>query len=142
MVLPAALLGGGTALLVSMATTVRALVRVVEGGLKSSVHRTSWEQTYLPIARSDRPVAKVVVDGAAARIAEGMAAGALYLAIRGRADMSGWVVQGGTLLAASLVLLVVAWLAFTLGLSRSAEVRAAAKDPETEPRPEMPIPDC
>ena len=52
----------------------RTALRVAEGGLKSSIHRSNWEQAYLPVARRLRPVAKIMVDGVGMRVAEGLAA--------------------------------------------------------------------
>lgn len=79
LLLPAALLG--VAGLFSFWTIVqgRTVLRLLEGGLKSSVHRSMWEQVYLPISRKYRDVAKVVVDGTVQRIAEGMGATGLLI---------------------------------------------------------------
>jgi ATP/ADP translocase len=57
----------------------RAILKVTEGGLKSSIHRAIWEQVFLPLGSVRREMAKVMVDGLFARIAEGMAAVALYI---------------------------------------------------------------
>lgn len=80
MVLPIALLGGAAGL-VMVSTTVfgRAILKVTEGGLKSSIHRSIWEQVFLPLGGVRREMAKVMVDGLFARISEGMAAVALYI---------------------------------------------------------------
>src|SRR5947207_1338904 len=47
-ILPGALFGGAAALVATASGFMRSLLRVAEGSLKSSVHRVSWEQTYLP----------------------------------------------------------------------------------------------
>lgn len=78
MVLPFALVG--SAGFASAAATAFSLsvLRVTEGGLRSSIHRSIWEQAFVAIDSSDRPVVKIAADGIAARIAEGAAAIALY----------------------------------------------------------------
>ena len=127
LVLPGVLLGGGTALLVSGSAVVRAVLRITEGGLKSSVHRTSWEQAYLPFGGAQRSIAKLVVDGAAARIAEGMVAGALLLWMRGRPDMAQLTRSRGMLLALTLVGCVATWIVATLGISSRARHLQASR---------------
>ncbi|MEE8348205.1 MAG: hypothetical protein V3R94_01445 [Acidobacteriota bacterium] len=80
MVLPIALLGGLAGLVMVSATVVgRAVLKVTEGGLKSSIHRSIWEQVFLPLGSGRRAMAKVMVDGLFARISEGIAAVALYI---------------------------------------------------------------
>ncbi|UCE07350.1 MAG: hypothetical protein JSW07_04780 [bacterium] len=54
------------------------VVKVIEGGLKFSVHRSIWEQVYLSIDREKRGVAKALVDGMFARISEGIGSVVLY----------------------------------------------------------------
>jgi AAA family ATP:ADP antiporter len=78
LVLPAALLDGSAWVLLTLPNASRTALRVIEGGLKASVHRPNWEQTYLSLERSPRALAKLLVDGMGARIGEGMA-GALLL---------------------------------------------------------------
>jgi hypothetical protein len=51
---------------------------VTEGGLRSSIHRSIWEQAFIPVASGERSVVKLTVDGIGARIAEGLAAAGLY----------------------------------------------------------------
>ena len=78
MILPLALVGGaGFASAAATAFSLSAL-RVTEGGLRSSIHRSLWEQAFIPIVSSDRSVVKLAVDGIAARIAEGAAAAGIY----------------------------------------------------------------
>ena len=57
----------------------RTVLRVLEGGIKSSVYRSTWEQVYLPISRKYRDLAKVVVDGTVQRFAEGVGAAGLLI---------------------------------------------------------------
>jgi hypothetical protein len=140
-VLPAVLLGGIVSTLGSLTTASRSILRITEGGLRSSIHRSSWEQAYLPLSRPQRAIAKVVVDGAGARIAEGIAAGALYLWLRhvvGDRGLQGqnmaWVTY---LLAAALV----AWLALTRVLGRSVASSLASPSADSERRIDIPLPD-
>ena len=62
----------------------RAILRVTEGGLKAAVHRSIWEQAFLSIDRKSRDVAKVIVDGMFARVAEGGGAVCGWVAITRR----------------------------------------------------------
>ncbi len=64
-----------------LSTTVlsRAILRVTEGGVKASIHRSIWEQVFLPIGQQTRDMAKVIVDGLFARMSEGVAALGLYI---------------------------------------------------------------
>jgi ATP/ADP translocase len=68
------------------------VLRVTEGGLRSSVHRSIWEQAFIPVDSSERSLVKIAVDGIGARIAEGIGAGALYIWIQNVAP--GGVVTG------------------------------------------------
>jgi len=139
LVLPAALLGGASILLGSASMLARASLRVAEGGLKSSIHRASWEQAYLPIAASHRGAAKLLVDGAGARIAEGLAAVAVWMWLRwqvGDGSLVGqsidWVVW--TLLGSSLV-----WIALTRRLGRRLATAGLAGT--SDDRLDVPLPD-
>ena len=78
LVLPLTLLGGGSALLFGGGHLLQAGVRVAEGGLRASIHRSGWEQAFVGIARPARPIAKVVVDGLASRVSAGFAALLLF----------------------------------------------------------------
>ena len=79
MVLPFALIGGASFATAAATAFSLSVLRVTEGGLRSSVHRSIWEQAFIPLDSSDRSVVKLAVDGIGARIAEGIAAVALYL---------------------------------------------------------------
>jgi hypothetical protein len=79
LVLPVVLLGGAAYGVLSSALAVRAGLRVAEGGLKSGLHRTLWEQTFLQFPRAVRSSAKVMIDGLGARLAEGIAGLSLYI---------------------------------------------------------------
>jgi len=116
LVLPGVLLGAGVALLASAATVLRAAARVAEGGLKSSIHRTSWEQAFLPFDRGRRSIAKLIVDATGAPVAEGLTAGALLLWTGGASEAAQSGRPSGVLLAISVIGCTVLWLAATLGI--------------------------
>jgi len=79
MILPFALVGGAGFAGAAATAFSLAVLRVTEGGLRSSVHRSIWEQAFIPVDASERSVVKIAVDGVGARIAEGIAAAGLYL---------------------------------------------------------------
>ena len=97
LILPFALLGGATFVTAAATALSRSVLKVTEGGLKSSIHRSIWEQAFIPVDRSERSVVKVFVDGIGARIAEGIGASLLFVWIM-RVDASdpsslntGWI---------------------------------------------------
>jgi len=79
MVLPFALVGGAGFVSAAATAFSQALLRVTEGGLRSSVHRSIWEQAFIPVQSGERSMVKLAVDGVGARIAEAIGAGALYV---------------------------------------------------------------
>jgi ATP/ADP translocase len=79
MVLPIALIGGATFVAAAATALSRSVLRVTEGGLRSSVHRSIWEQAFLPLDSTDRSSVKIAVDGIGARIAEAIGAVAILL---------------------------------------------------------------
>ena len=78
MVLPFALIGGAGFASAAATAFSLAVLRVTEGGLRSSVHRSIWEQAFIPVEASERSLVKIAVDGVGARVAEGLAAAGLY----------------------------------------------------------------
>ncbi|HET9915961.1 MAG TPA: hypothetical protein VFQ89_02560 [Candidatus Binatia bacterium] len=78
MVLPFALIGGAGFASAAATAFSLAVLRVTEGGLRSSVHRSIWEQAFIPVDAGERSLVKIAVDGVGARIAEGLAAAGLY----------------------------------------------------------------
>jgi ATP/ADP translocase len=78
MILPFALIGGAGFASAAATALSLAVLRVTEGGLRSSVHRSIWEQAFIPVDASERSLVKIAVDGVGARIAEGVAAAGLY----------------------------------------------------------------
>jgi hypothetical protein len=104
--------------LLSGSLWTRATTRLTEGAVKSSIHRIKWEQSFLLISASHRAAAKLLVDGAAARIAEGLAALLLYvwlvLVVCGedlRHHDASWI-------AYLLLLALLAWIMLTTALGR------------------------
>jgi ATP/ADP translocase len=114
MILPLALIGGATFATAAATALSRSVLRVTEGGLRSSVHRSIWEQAFIPVDSSDRSAVKIVIDGIAARIAEAMGAVALLFwlwraAPDGVVPMpldTGWI-------SWFILLTVASWLAIT-----------------------------
>jgi AAA family ATP:ADP antiporter len=126
LILPVALVGGTVGLAVSASLLVSSALRVAEGGLKSSIHRTSWEQAFLAVAGRERARAKVLVDGLAVRVAEGFGGGVLLLwlwFVVGDAGVTAGSIAWITALLAASVLV---WLAVTLRLMAEIGQRASA----------------
>jgi AAA family ATP:ADP antiporter len=138
LVLPTALFAGTAAMITTSAIAARAGLRITEGGLKAGVHRSTWEQAFLVFPRASRARAKVLIDGLGARLAEGLAAAALYVwlvYVIGDSDISrastAWV--SGSLVGGTVV-----WLALTRVLAR----RLAAGDIAADDEPcRAPLPD-
>jgi ATP/ADP translocase len=78
MILPIALIGGATFVSAAATALSRSVLKVTEGGLRSSVHRSIWEQAFIPVDSSERSLVKIVVDGVGARIAEAIGACAIF----------------------------------------------------------------
>jgi ATP/ADP translocase len=78
LILPASLLGL-SAFGFSGSLLRRSAVKVAEGGLKSAIHRSAWEQAFLPIETDCRGFGKIVVEGLSARLAEGFGSVALLI---------------------------------------------------------------
>lgn len=142
-VLPAALLGGAATVLVSASGAARALLRVTEGGLKASIHRVSWEQAYLPLAQPQRAVAKVLVDGAGARVAEGLAALLLWLWLRLWVGDGTLVGHDVTWIGWLLLVAACAWVALTRVLARGLRASSTGRTDgqATDWRLAVPLPD-
>jgi AAA family ATP:ADP antiporter len=79
MVLPIALIGGATFATAAATALGRSVLRVTEGGLRSSIHRSIWEQAFISVDSKDRSKVKIAVDGIAARIAEALGAVAILV---------------------------------------------------------------
>ena len=134
MVLPFALAGGAAFASAAATAFSRSVLRVTEGGLRSSVHRSLWEQAFIPVASGDRSTVKLVVDGVASRIAEAIGAFAIFIWLKrtvpgGAIDMpldTRWI---------SWVILatVAAWLIITQTLRVQGGEKQDAKQPSPTP---------
>ena len=126
-ILPLALVGVAAITLATGSAVARAGMRIAEGGLKSSVHRSNWEQSYLPVDRDSRSTVKLLVDGMAARVGESMAA--LFLIAGVTRIAGGWITS--VVLATTLL-----WLFLTILLRRNL-----GQEDWSALRPDLPIPD-
>jgi hypothetical protein len=79
MILPLGLIGGATFVTAAATALSRSVLRITEGGLRSSVHRSLWEQAFIPVDSAERSFVKLVVDGIGARIGEIIAAVAVLI---------------------------------------------------------------
>jgi hypothetical protein len=142
-VLPAALLGGAATVLASTSSAARALLRITEGGLKASIHRVSWEQAYLPLAEPQRAVAKVLVDGAGARVAEGLAALLLWVWLRLWVGDEPLVGHSTAWIGWLLLVATCAWVVLTRVLARGLQAATSAQAETRAPdwRLAVPLPD-
>ena len=141
LVLPGVLLGGAAAVLATASSATRSALRVAEGGLKSSIHRANWEQAYLPLSRAQRVVAKLLVDGAGARLGEGLAATLLYLWLHGMMAESMSEARRNAFVTALLLGALVVWIALTRVLGGSIAAAAAAPREEEVGPPDFPLPE-
>lgn len=124
MVLPLGLLGGATLLALSANFVTGSLLKVTENGLKSSIHRSSWEQAFLPLPSSYRGMVKTLADGLSARMAEGLGAAGLYFWLQSQrwseAEVNlGWVTWA--ILATLLLWLLLTQYLVFLGCGQGPE---------------------
>lgn len=138
-ILPVALVTGAGALLVNASVLTRSMLRITEGGIKSSVHRSNWEQAYLPLDPAQRAAAKLLVDGAGARMAEGAAAVLLFLWIRAVMVDPELLAQDSRWLTWALIGTASIWVGLTVVLRRS--LKPAEERLRSEGRLDVPIPD-
>jgi hypothetical protein len=132
MVLPFALAGGAAFASAAATAFSRSVLRVTEGGLRSSVHRSIWEQAFIPVDSRDRSSVKLMVDGVASRIAETIGAVAILIWLK-------QAVPGGTIdmpldtrwMSWVILATVAAWLIIT----RTLRVQAAEKQDDRRPSP-------
>ena len=142
MLLPLSLFGGALFLAASTSAIAREGLRVAEGGLKSSIHRSNWEQAFLPIRRPRRLVVKVLVDGLGTRMAEGLASTMLLVWLNVLVDQHSpdtlnlaWVpylIAGATL----------GWIFLTVGLRRNVRSDMGDESAYLPPTPDLPPADC
>jgi ATP/ADP translocase len=114
MVLPLALIGRATFVTAAATALSRSVLRVTEGGLRSSVHRSIWEQAFLPVDSTDRSSVKIAVDGIAARIAEAIGAIAILFWLKQTAPDGAIPMPLNTSWMAWITLItVIVWLLIT-----------------------------
>lgn len=138
LLLPMALVGGAAMLLASSALLLRSGLRAAEGGIKSSIYRSNWEQAFAPIAHRTRGFAKLVIDGFGVRMGEGMAAVAILFWLSGatRGELAGRSAAPMTVL---LLVAAVVWLMLGWGLrSQDAAHDTTAGEPSITA---LPVPD-
>jgi ATP/ADP translocase len=144
MVLPIALIGGATFVTAAATALSRSVLRVTEGGLRSSVHRSIWEQAFIPVDSSDRSSVKIAVDSIGARIAEAIGAVAILfwlkqLAPNGAIPMPlntnwiGWV----TLVTVAVWLLITQKMRVQIKTDRGEVKTTAAPEIECERFPDQ-----
>jgi ATP/ADP translocase len=138
LVLPIALFSGSAGLLGGAWLMAPSLLRIAEGGLRSSIHRVNWEQAYLPLVRAQRASAKLLVDGAGARLAEGVAALVMLVWLRVAVGTQSLEGKDTSFFAWLLLAATLAWVLLTLRLGRRL---AALPAPADEARPDIPLPD-
>jgi hypothetical protein len=116
-ILPLALLGGATFVTAAGTALTRSALKVTEGGLKASIHRSIWEQAFIPVETKERSFVKMFVDGIGARAAESIGAIVLFVWLMqvDVTDPSGldvkWIVW-------FLMVVIGVWLFFTRDLRR------------------------
>jgi AAA family ATP:ADP antiporter len=116
MVLPVAILGGVGWAALSATVLSRSVLKLAESGVKASIHRSVWEQVFLPLEHGSREMVKMFVDGLSARLAEGFGAAFLYLWVRNMSS-PGQAMDLSSLFW--LILLAVSgWLGLTVYLNR------------------------
>jgi ATP/ADP translocase len=134
MVLPFALIGGASFATAAATAFSRSVLRVTEGGLRSSVHRSIWEQAFIPVDSTDRSSVKIVVDGVAARVAE--AIGALVILLWLKQAVPEGIIKmplDTRWMSWALLATVVIWLSITHGLRIQVKLENA---PSESLRPE------
>jgi hypothetical protein len=136
MILPVALIGGATFVTAAATALSRSVLRVTEGGLRSSIHRSVWEQAFIPVESGERSVAKIAADGVAARVAEGIGAAAIFFWLRQVAPGGMAVTPLDTSwMAWATLVVVVVWLLITQKLR--IQVKQDAAKPQTAREPEI-----
>lgn len=110
LILPFALLGGSAFVIVVATALSRSVLKVTEAGLKASIHRSMWEQAFIPLESAERSIGKMIVDGIAPRIAEGIGAVMLFLWLM-------WVKPTGGKIDASSVFYNTGWMAWVVLLA-------------------------
>lgn len=130
MVLPLALIGSASFATAAATALSRSVLRVTEGGLRSSVHRSIWEQAFIPVDPNQRSSVKIFIDGIAARLAEALGALALLLWLRGLAQQEALPMPLDTRVVTWIILITVAvWLYITQKLREQVKKEPGAARP-------------
>ena len=119
-ILPLALFGGATFVTAVATALSRSVLKVTEGGLKASIHRSIWEQAFIPVDSEERSYVKIIVDGIGSRVGEAIGATVLFLWLlrvqvpgKGMPSISS---LDTTWMAWMVLLVVIVWLALTRNL--------------------------
>jgi ATP/ADP translocase len=125
MVLPLALIGAASFATAAATALSRSVLRVTEGGLRSSVHRSIWEQAFIPLESTERSAVKLAVDGIGARIAEIAGAVAILVWLKQAASEGGLPMPLDTSWIVWFTLVTVAiWLVITQKLRTQVKEEA------------------
>lgn len=140
LILPSAVLGVTAFLAASAGFALRSLLRLTEGTIKSTVHRSSWEQTYHALPIWQRGLAKLFVDGGGARLGEATAALAIQAWLL-KADQNGGLERASTTwLGWTLFAAAAGWILLTMSLWKSIHSCMAGRS-AADLRADIPIPD-
>lgn len=137
LILPAAIAGGAATLIASSSLLVGSIVRATEGGLKSSIHRSNWEQTFVSLDRVSRSTAKLLIDGMGSRLGEGVAAVGLFIWL-GPVAMKDLTALDGSLLPLALLAAAIVWFALA---RRLGFVFKSVGGADAAPVVQIPVPD-
>jgi AAA family ATP:ADP antiporter len=116
LVLPLGVIGGAGLVMGFTSMITQSVFRLVESSLKGSIHRTSWEQVFLPFERSERGIAKYMIDGAIPRLA-GMAGAVVLMVILGAGGSSD-VMTASSWVSHATILIALSWLYLTRRLRK------------------------
>lgn len=139
LIMPIAILGGAAVLISGATPFMRSGLKATEGGLKASIHRSNWEQAYLPVSSEQRAAAKLIIDGAAARVAEGVAAIALYVWLATAIGEGGLAGQQYRWISYAIAATALLWAFGTRALRRAT--RDLAVPSSDGLRVDLPLPD-
>jgi len=116
-ILPLTLLGGATFVTAAGTALSRSALKVTEGGLKASIHRSIWEQAFIPVETKERSFVKMFVDGIAARVAESIGAIVLFVWLMS-VDVTDPAQLNVKWIVWFLIVVIGFWLFFTRDLRR------------------------
>ena len=116
-ILPLTLLGGATFVTAVSTALSRSALKVAEGGLKASIHRSIWEQAFIPVETKERSFVKMFVDGIGARVAESIGAIVLFVWLI-RVDVTDPSALDVNWIVWFLIVVIGVWLFFTQDLRR------------------------